>query len=66
MKETAMTMPDHLLLARTAILTLAEVKAATTAFDDGEINVFDALDAIGAALDAFRAVAAPDSRREAA
>lgn len=61
-----MTTPAPHHRARTAILTLAEVKAATTAFDAGEINVFDALDAIIEAIDAFRTVAEPDTRREAA
>lgn len=60
-----MTTPAHH-LARTAILTLAEVKAATAAFDAGDINACDALDAILVAVDAYRAMAEPDPRREAA
>lgn len=47
-----------------AILTLAEIKAATDAFDRGEANVFDALDAIIAAVEAYRAAA--DARPDAA
>ena len=46
-----------------AILTLAEIKAATEAFDRGDANAFDALEEIVVAVDAWRA-ARP--RREAA
>lgn len=48
------------------ILTLAEIKAALEAFDRGEINAFDALDAIVVEVEAYRAVARPANRREAA
>lgn len=51
-------------IAKTAILTLAEIKAATQAFDKGETNVFEALDAIEVAIDAYRRAA--QSRRDAA
>jgi hypothetical protein len=37
-----------------AILTLAEIKAATESFDAGQANVFDALDAIMFAIEAYR------------
>lgn len=47
-----------------AVLVLAEVKAATDAFDQGETNAFDAVDAIGVAIDAFRD--ALHARRDAA
>ena len=50
--------------AALAILALAEIKAATRAFDDGQANVFDALDAIVVAIAAYQSVAA--SRRDAA
>lgn len=50
--------------AAIAILTLADIKAATQAFDKGRANVFDALDAIAAAIEAYRSAAA--SRRDAA
>lgn len=40
--------------ARTAILTLAEIKAAVAAFDRGEENVATVLDAIVAAVEAYR------------
>lgn len=39
-------------VAKAAVLILAEIKSATEAFDRGEINAFDALDAIAVALDA--------------
>lgn len=48
----------------TAILTLAEIKAAVEAFDRGDTNVFDALDAIVVAVEACRNAAA--LRRDAA
>ena len=43
---------------------VAEIKAVTAAFDRGESNMFDALDAIIVAVEAYRAAAQP--RREAA
>jgi hypothetical protein len=53
------------------ILTLAEIKAAVGAFDRGDTNVFDALDAIIVAVEAYqaaiaRAVHRKDRRRDAA
>jgi len=48
----------------TAILTLAEIKAATEAFDRGESDVFHALDAIIVAVEAHQAMAAGAARRE--
>lgn len=42
--------------AAAAVLALAEVKAVTAAFDRGELNVFDALEAIVVAVDAQRGV----------
>lgn len=48
----------------TAILTLAEIKAATEAFDRGDTNVCAALDAIIVAIEAYRNAMA--SRRDAA
>lgn len=50
--------------ARAAILTLAAVKDAVAAFDQGEVNVVAALEAIRAAL-AGGAAASPASRRGA-
>lgn len=43
--------------ARIAILAMAEIKAAAEAFDQGESNVFDALDSVGAAIEAYKAAA---------
>lgn len=40
-----MKKPISVPFATTAILTLAEIKAAVEAFDRGDTNVFDALDA---------------------
>jgi len=37
-------------LAARAVLAMAEIKAATDAFDRGDMNVFDALDAISVAV----------------
>jgi hypothetical protein len=49
-----------------AVLTLAEIKAAVEAFDRGETNVLDALDAIVVEVEAYRAAVRPESNREAA
>ena len=46
-------------LAKSAILTMAEIKATTEAFDRGETNVLDALDAIVLAIEAYRAAERP-------
>jgi hypothetical protein len=47
-----------------AVFTLAEIKRATQAFDKGQSNVFDALDAIVVAIEAYHNGAA--ARRKAA
>ena len=49
-----------------AILTLADITSATDAFNRGEINVFDALDSIIAAVAAYQATSLPEGRRHAA
>ena len=59
-----MNTPNPLVLATAAVLTLAEIKAATEAFDRGDANAHDALEAILEAIAAYQA--ARDSRREAA
>ena len=41
-------------LAKKAVLTLAEVKAAVDAFDRGDASVFCAIDAIQIAVDTYR------------
>jgi hypothetical protein len=40
--------------AKSAIITLAKIQAAAEAFDRGDTNVFDALDQIAVAIDAYR------------
>ena len=59
-----MKKPVSVPFATTAILTLAEIKAAVEAFDRGDTNVFDALDAIIVAVEAHQAAIAHDARRE--
>lgn len=49
-----MKKPDALESARLAVLAMAEIKAATDAFDRGEVNVHDAVEAVAAAVDACR------------
>lgn len=49
---------------KAAILTLADIKAVTEAFDRGEQNAFDALEAIAVALEAL--AAATRRRQDAA
>lgn len=49
-----------------AIVTLAEIKAAVDAFDRGDTNVFDALDAIIVAVEPHQATATPEPRLDAA
>ena len=49
-------------LASCAILTMAEIKAAADGFNSGEVNVYDALEAIAVAVEAYRVVAAPPRR----
>ena len=48
-----MESPKTLSLAKTAIVTLAEIKAVVEAFDRGDANVLHALDAIQIALEAY-------------
>lgn len=36
---------------RLAVLTMAEIKAATEAFDRGEVNIHEALEAVAAAVE---------------
>ncbi len=50
--------------ARLAIHALAEIKAATQSFDSGQANLFDALEAIRIAIEAYRR--SMDMRRRAA
>jgi hypothetical protein len=48
-----MTNKNFAKLAKRAVLVMAEIKAATDAFDRGDTNVFDALDAIRVAVEAY-------------
>ncbi len=61
-----MTNHEHTTTTTLALFTLAEIKAAAKAFDQGDVNVLDTLDVIHAELDAFRAAAFGRGRREAA
>lgn len=59
-----MKMPNALLISQSAVLAIAEIKAATEAFDRGDTNVFNALDAIVVAIETHQNAMA--SRRDAA
>ena len=52
--EGAMSSENSHALVRMAILTLAEIKEVAAAFDGGEVNLFDALDAVRAAVEAYQ------------
>lgn len=58
-----MKMSDTLPIAKTAILALAEIKAAAEAFDRGDANLFEALDTIVAAVEAYQAAANDEAKR---
>jgi len=51
--EGAMPQKNFEKLAEQAVLMIAEIKAATDAFDRGDTNVFDALDAIRVAVESY-------------
>lgn len=59
-----MKVPDVSMLARIAVLALAEIKAAVEDFDRGDVNGFDTLDAIAVAIEGYRAASC--AAREAA
>ena len=59
-----MTQKTFAKMAEEAVLVMAEIKAATDTFDRGDKNVFDALDAIRVAIEAY--AQAEDGKREAA
>ena len=48
-----MTNKTFVTLAKRAVLAMAEIKAATDAFDQGDTNVFDSLDAIRVAVEPY-------------
>ncbi len=62
--EGAMTNKTFATLAKRAVLVMAEIKTATDAFERGDTNVFDALDAIRVAVESYAEREA--GRREAA
>jgi hypothetical protein len=45
--------------ATNAVLTMADIAAAAKAFEQGEVNVFDALAAVAVAIEAYDANAQP-------
>ena len=47
--------PAGIVVTKHAVLAMAEIKAATDAFDNGDTNVFEALEAIIAVVEAYRA-----------
>lgn len=51
-------------IAKRAVLVLAEIKAATAAFDRGDTNVFDSINTIRVAVEAY--TKSEVGRREAA
>lgn len=57
---------ERRLPASFALFTLAAIKVATDAFESGDTNVCDTLDAIIEAIDEFRAVVTDRGRREVA
>lgn len=57
---------EHLAPTSRALFALAEIKTAAEAFDSGDSNVFDTIDAIAMALEYFRATTVDRGRREAA
>lgn len=59
-----MQKPVSMPFATTAILTLAEIKAAIQAFDRGDTNAFDTLDVIITAVEAQRAAMPRAVRRK--
>lgn len=69
-EELIMKMPIEIPSAPLAVCTLADIKAAAAAFDRGESNVFEALDAIRVAIEAWAethgASPRPRRRRDAA
>jgi hypothetical protein len=52
-QEVAMDDTTFVLTAQRAVLAMAEIKAATEAFDRGDTNVFEALDAVTVAVTGY-------------
>jgi hypothetical protein len=61
-----MNTSEQLCLSRAAIHAIAEIKNAAEAFDRGDANIFDALDAVTVAIDRYRAAAGREPCRDAA
>lgn len=49
-----MKKPGTIPFSTSAVLVLAEIKAAVRAFDEGETNAFAAVDAVIVAVEAYR------------
>ena len=49
-----MKSPDSRSLARRAILAVMEIKSALDEFEQGDVNVFDALQRVATALEVYR------------
>jgi len=58
-KEVGMMQKELRTPVAFAILTMAEVKAAVDGFNNGESNVFEALENIVVAVEAYRGAALP-------
>jgi len=58
-KGESMATKQGVTFATTAILTMADIQAAAQAFEQGETNVFVALDAVAVALESYEATAQP-------
>lgn len=62
--ESVMGKKYRVAAAKQAVLALSEIKASLEAFERGETNVFDALDGIVIAVEAY--MDAYEDKREAA
>lgn len=58
-----MSLENKFPLPHAAVVVLAEIKAATEAFDRGDENAHDVIAAVGAVVDSYREAAMP--RRKA-
>lgn len=58
--------PEPIHPSHTAVLTISEIKAAVEAFEDGDVNVFETLDAIVVTVEAYQASLHSDTKRDAA
>lgn len=63
-KEGEMDDTNFMLMAKRAVLAMAEIKAAADAFDQGDTNVFDALDSVMVAIEGYAEL--ESRKREAA